>query len=400
MAEKHYLMTGMTPNPGGVEAYIMNLVRHIDPEKVRFDYLVNYEKPIAYEQELRDMGSEIIRLPGRRKHPIRHQMEYRKYFESINGRYDGIYCNLLSLANIDDLIYAKKSRIRRIIAHSHTSDDKGWDWMGIRKNLHRSHQKIIKQYTGDLFACSDLAGIYMFGEDVRFEVLHNTIDTNRFRFNPEVRKKVRKELKIPVDVKVYGTVGRLEKEKNPLFTVEIFHELHKKDPSFQFIHVGDGSMRGEVEKKLREYGLEDCYTITGMVSDSSGYYQAMDAFLFPSLYEGLPVALIEAQAADLPCFLTDTISNETRIIEENYHKLSLEKQPSVWVEEIMRIGTNDEENKYIKTETGKEIRTEIGEAGNAAAPLGIRRDVSERIKAAGYDIIQAAKKMEDYLYHG
>ena len=400
MAEKRYLMTGMTPNPGGVEAYIMNLVRHIDSDKIQFDYLVNYEEPIAYEQELQEMGSKIIRLPGRKKHPLRHQMEYRKYFGNVNSRYDGIYCNLLSLANIDDLIYAKKNCIRRIIAHSHNSNDTGWDILGIRNYLHHSHQGILKQYAERLFACSDLAGKYMFGQDAEFEIVHNAIDTGRFQFDQRKQNEVRESLKIPLSVRVYGTVGRLEEQKNPLFTVEIFHELHKKDPSCQFIHVGDGSMRDEVEKKIREYGLEDCYTITGMVSDSSGYYQAMDAFLFPSLYEGLPVALIEAQAADLPCFLTNTISNETRIIEENYHKLSLEKQPSVWAEEIMRIGTDDEENKHIKMETGKEIRTEIGEAGNAAAPLGIRRDVSERIKAAGYDIIQEAKKMEDYLYHG
>lgn len=105
---KRYLMTGMTPNPGGVEAYIMNLVRHIDPEKVQFDYLVNYEEVIAYEQELRTMGADIIRLPGRRKHPVAHQTVYRKFFKNAGERYDGIYCNLLSLANIDDLTYAKR----------------------------------------------------------------------------------------------------------------------------------------------------------------------------------------------------------------------------------------------------------------------------------------------------
>ena len=390
MAAKRYLMTGMTPNPGGVEAYIMNLVRHLDPEKVRFDYLVNFEEPIAYEEKLREMGSEIIRLPGRRKHPLRHQIEYRRFFRNVNGRYDGIYCNLLSLANIDDLTYAKKNGIRRILAHSHNSDDSGWDIFGIRKYLHRSHQKTIKRYTETLFACSELAGTYMFGKDANFEIVHNAIDPERFRFQPEKRRAIREEMKIPTGVPLYGTVGRMEEQKNPLFIVEIFHELHKKDPDAGLIYVGDGSMRGEVEKKLREYGLWDHCMITGRVSDPSMYYQAMDAFLLPSLYEGLPVALIEAQAADLPCFLTDEISDETKIIGENYHKLSLGQQPSVWAEAIAGVVTG--------VETGK--KTETRGKGIGAVPSHSRRDVSDRIKDAGFDILRTAKKMEDYLYHG
>lgn len=392
MAAKRYLMTGMTPNPGGVEAYIMNLVRHLDPDKVRFDYLVNFEEPIAYEQELRDMGSKIIRLPGRRKHPIHHQIEYRKFFRSKNERYDGIYCNLLSLANIDDLTYAKKSGFKRIIAHSHNADDSGWDIIGIRKRLHQSHQKTLKRYTEKLFACSEQAGAYMFGKDAKFEIIHNAIDADRFRFDEKRRNTVRKELKIPEDARVYGTVGRMEEQKNPLFLIKIFRELHRRDRNSRFIHVGDGSMRGEIEKKLREYGLDDCYTITGRVSDSSGYYQAMDAFLLPSLYEGLPVALVEAQAADLPCFLADTISDETRIIGEKYHKLPLEKQPLGWADMIASGATGTGKDLNAGTETEAE-ETEFVSVYN-------RRDVSDRIKTAGYDIIQAAKKMEDYLYHG
>ena len=384
MQQKKYLMTGMTPNYGGIEAYIMNMARHIDLNKIHFDFLVNYEETIAFEEELRAMGAEIIRLPGRRNAPVRHETEYRKFFEQCRGKYDGIYCNLMSLANIDDLKYAKKNRIERIIAHSHTSDDKGWDIMGIRKYLHRAHQNQLFQYTNELFACSEIAGKYMFGNSAKVRVIHNTIDADKFRFSPQKRAQIRELLNIPLDALAFGTVGRLEQEKNPLFSIEIFRQLHEKDPDSRFIHVGDGSLRQEVEKKLREYGLEKAYLITGAVNDTSGYYQAMDAFIFPSLYEGLPVALIEAQAADLPCFLTDTISDETKIVEENYHKIPLNGGAQIWAETILGInGLNG------------------GHRAEAVLTIATgRRDVSERVKAAGYDITQAAKQMEEYLYYG
>lgn len=384
MQQKKYLMTGMTPNYGGIEAYIMNLARHIDSNKIHFDFLVNYEETIAFEEELRAMGAEIIRLPGRRKAPVRHETEYRKFFEQCRGKYDGIYCNLMSLANIDDLKYAKKSHIERIIAHSHTSDDKGWDIMGIRKYLHCAHQNQLFQYTNEMFACSEIAGKYMFGNSAKVRVIHNTIDADKFRFSPQKREQIRESLNIPLDALAFGTVGRLEQEKNPLFSIEIFRQLHEKDPDSRFIHVGDGSLRQEVEKKLREYGLEKAYLITGAVKDTSGYYQAMDAFIFPSLYEGLPVALIEAQAADLPCFLTDTISDETKIVEENYHKIPLNGGAQIWAETILGINGL---NGGHRVEAVPTIATG-------------RRDVSERVKAAGYDIIQAAKQMEEYLYYG
>lgn len=384
MQQKKYLMTGMTPNYGGIEAYIMNLVRHIDPNKIHFDFLVNYEETIAFEEELQALGAEILRLPGRRKSPVRHEVEYKKFFEQNRGKYDGIYCNLMSLANIDDLRYAKKNHIERIIAHSHTSDDKGWDIMGIRKYLHRAHQKQLFQYTNELFACSEVAGKYMFGDSAKIRVIHNTIDTGKFRFCMEKRERIKNSLNIPLNARVFGTVGRLEQEKNPMFIVEIFRKLHKKDPESWFIHVGDGSLYEEMKKKLREYGLEDQYLLVGSVNDSSGYYQAMDAFIFPSLYEGLPVALIEAQAADLPCFLTDTISDETKIVEENYHKIPLNGGAQIWAETILGING-------------------LNGGHRAEAVLTIttgRRDVSERVKAAGYDITQAAKQMEEYLYYG
>ena len=373
MAAKRYLMTGMTPNPGGVEAYIMNLVRHVDPKKVQFDYLVNYEEPVAYEQELRGMGAEIIRLPGRRKHPVGHQLAYKKFFSGRGKQYDGIYCNVLSLANIDDLIYAKQAGIKRIIAHSHNSNDTGWDLMGIRKHLHQEHQKMMGIYAEKLFACSDIAGYFMFGEHADFEVVHNAIDAEKYAFHAEKRNQIRRKLNIPDEVRVYGTVGRLEEQKNPRFLLEIFRCLREKDPGCKFIHVGDGSLRDEIERKIKEYGLENDYLITGAVDDASGYYQAMDVFLFPSLYEGLPVALIEAQAADLPCFLTDIISDETKIIKKNYYKISLDRGADFWAEEIFENVTTDS------------INTE-------------RRNMTEWIKRAGYDIEQSAKKMEEYLY--
>lgn len=156
-------------------------------------------------------------------------------------------------------------------------------------------------------------------------------------FSQEKRNQIRTQLKIH---QIHGCMEQLDGWKNKKIQVlfmDVFRCLHEKDPECRFIHVGDGSLRGEIEKKIGEYGLEKAYLITGAVNDTSGYYQAMDAFIFPSLYEGLPVALIEAQAADLPCFLTDTISDETKIVEENYHKIPLNGGAQIWAETILGI---------------------------------------------------------------
>lgn len=373
MGRRRYLMTGMTPNPGGVEAYIMNLVRNMDEDKVIFDFLVNFDGAIAFEKELRARGSRVIHLAGRRKHPWCHYRDYQCFFRKYGNDYDGIYCNLLSLANIDDLRYARKYGISRIIAHAHNSSDSGWDLLGIRKKLHLLHQKTLQAYADLCFACSRQAGQWMFGIGTDFEVIHNGIDMGRFCFDQDRRRKARNRWNIPPDTVVFGTIGRLDIQKNPLFLPEVFYHIKEYYCNSVFLHVGEGVLREEMEKKIREYDLEESYRLEGACADSSEYYQAMDVFLLPSLFEGLSISMVEAQACDLPCFVSDTVSEETKLMNERYRPLPLNAGAKVWAKEIHRYLTESRSR---------------------------RTDRSEEIMKAGYDIREVSKKMEERLYHG
>lgn len=366
-------MTGMTPNPGGVEAYIMNLVRNMNSDKVMFDFLVNFEEPVAFEEELKARGSWVIRLAGRRKHPWRHYKDYQTFFRKYGKAYDGIYCNMLSLANIDDLHYSKTYGIPRIIVHAHNSLDSGWDILGIRGRLHLLHQKTLQKYADVCFACSRQAGQWMFGMEAHYEVIHNAIDMERFRYDPERRKEIRNQWNISPDTVVYGTVGRLDVQKNPLFLPEVFYHIRESHGNCIFLHVGDGALRGEMEKKIRQYGLEGSYRLEGTCDDSAEYYQVMDAFLFPSFYEGLGISLIEAQACDLPCFVSQAIPAEARAIEQQYISLSLDAGSEAWAREILKFMARNRCN---------------------------RKERTEEIRRAGYDIKEVSRMMEERLYDG
>lgn len=351
----------------------MNLVRNMNSDKVMFDFLVNFEEPVAFEEELKARGSWVIRLAGRRKHPWRHYKDYQTFFRKYGKAYDGIYCNMLSLANIDDLHYSKTYGIPRIIVHAHNSLDSGWDILGIRGRLHLLHQKTLQKYADVCFACSRQAGQWMFGMEAHYEVIHNAIDMERFRYDPERRKEIRNQWNISPDTVVYGTVGRLDVQKNPLFLPEVFYHIRESHGNCIFLHVGDGALRGEMEKKIRQYGLEGSYRLEGTCDDSAEYYQVMDAFLFPSFYEGLGISLIEAQACDLPCFVSQAIPAEARAIEQQYISLSLDAGSEAWAREILKFMARNRCN---------------------------RKERTEEIRRAGYDIKEVSRMMEERLYDG
>jgi len=332
---RKFLITGMTPNAGGIEAYIMNLVQNIDLEKVHFDFLVNFREPIAFECKLKEMGSRVYRLPGRWKHPLRHYLEYIKFFSKYARFYDGIYCNVLSLSNIDDLLFAKRYQVGMMIVHAHNSSDSGPDLFRLRDFLHNRHKRKIEKLAPILLSCSKQAGEWMFGESSKFQVINNAISTHKFKFSSERRRMIRDKLKIDSSVLVFGTVGRLEIQKNPQFLIEIFCRIKQTFPQAIFLHIGEGSLRPEMEEKINQYHLENSYLMMGSCEDPSDFYQAMDAFIFPSLYEGLGIALIEAQACGLPCFVSDTVPDEACIIRKQCMPLSLSRTADEWAAEII-----------------------------------------------------------------
>ena len=365
------LITGMTENPGGIEAYIMNIYRNVDHSKLQFDFIVNSNCKIAYNEEISAYGGQIFRLHGRRENPLLHLLDYYLFFKNHSQRYNGIYVNALSLANIDAIKLAYKFNIKKRILHAHNNADIGASYLGIRTLLHKCHRYSIKKYATHLFACSNAAGKWMFGKKAKYAIINNAIDTKNYRYNSCLRSKLRKKLNISSHTFVIGTVGRLEPQKNPLFLIDIFYQIKKTKADSLCLHIGDGTLKHDMEERIKHYQIQNDYRLLGSKPDTSDYYQIFDAFIFPSLFEGLGISLIEAQACDLPCFISDTIPQEAILLKENVHCFSLQADSITWANGIL--------------------------ANTLKSPKD-RIDVSDKICVAGFDIMTEVKKIEKVLY--
>lgn len=365
---KRILVTGLTENPGGVESYFMNVCRHLDHRKLKFDFIKHTGQPLAYEDELRASGGKVFYLTGRRKNPLLHYRDYQAFFSRYGRRYDGIYCNLLSLANIDDLKFARRYGIPLRIAHAHNNGDDAAGFRRLRAGLHRFHQRVIDQYATKRLACSEPAGKWMFG-DRGFEIIHNAIDLSRFRYSGNMRKEMRARLGLSDHTLVLGTAGRLAAQKNPLFLVDIFKAVHSRFPDSVFLHLGDGPLRQEMEQAVRSSRLKDHYLLMGNQEEIQQYYLTMDAFLFPSLYEGLGISLVEAQAMRLHCFISAGIPGEAVLVPELCRRMDSGAGADEWAEAILR-----EQPDFL-----------------------YRPDPSQLLRQKGYDIKTEALKIQQLL---
>lgn len=351
-------------NRGGAEAMIMNLYRKIDRTKVQFDFIENTFEKAAYDHEIREMGGIIYNCPhftGR--NCFQYRKWWKRFFQEHKGEYHVIHGHIGSTAAIY-LMEAKKAGLFTI-AHSHNS---GTDYSLI--SILYSAISFPTRYIADyFFACSEIAGRDRFGKRVTsgesYSVLHNAISTENYAFNKEIRDQVRTEMSV-CNERVVGHIGRFETQKNHRFLIAIFKEISKRYSAVKFLLVGDGYLRKEIERLVSENGLQDYVVFTGVRSDVSRIMQAMDCFVFPSLYEGLPVTMVEAQTAGLPCVMSEKVPTETILTKELVTVMPLSASAEEWAEHI--ISRLDEK----------------------------RCDHSEEVRAAGYDISVTAKWLEDF----
>lgn len=368
---KRFLITGMTEKPGGIESYIMTLYRRLDHSELQFDFINNTPFRLAYEDEIRQAGGRIIPLTGRRRNPAAHYFDYARFYRRDAGKYAGIYCNLMSLSNIDDLRQAARYGIPMRIVHSHCASDGGCDDSLIRRALHHWHQKEAARYATERFACSEAAGKWMFGAEA-FRFIPNAIDLKKYDYNEALRAAVRKELKAKDTTLILGTAGRLETPKNPLFMVEVFAEFLRLCPEALFLHLGEGSLKEQMEAQIKRLGVAGKYLLLGSQLDAGRYYQAMDGFLFPSRSEGFGIALLEAQAAGLLCFLSEQIPQEAQAVPELCHVTAVRDGAGKWAAVI------------------------AGEMKRRGSRCGR----SWELRRQGYDSETEAKKMEALLLRG
>lgn len=327
-------------NRGGLETMLMNYYRHIDRSRVQFDFLAHRQERADYDDEIESMGGYIYRLPRLVPWSRSYKKALDRFFETHPG-YKIIHVHQDCLS----AVILKAAKIRGIpvrIAHSHNaSQDKD-----LKYPIKLFYKQFIPKYATDLFACGQNAGKWMFGGKP-FRILNNAVDTAVYVHNPEISRRVRQELGIEEEAFVVGHVGRFCPQKNHTFLLEIFSQIAVQDSLARLLLVGDGTLRPAIEQKAASLGLTHKIIYTGVRSDVPALLQAMDVFVFPSLYEGLPVTMVEAQAAMLHCHISDTIPAEC-VITDLVYRHSLQSSPAEWATSVLsasrsydRVATKD-----------------------------------------------------------
>ena len=312
-------MVGMSTDKGGVESYIKNLCEHLDSK----EFEVIYSWP-----EMKIEGKKWIQ-PLNRHNYIKYCNFWHHFFKE--NKFDVIYYNTCDIVSVDLLKFAKRAGVPVRIIHSHNTDTqfkKKW----FHRITEKNNRKNIGNIATNLLACSEEAGRWMFGEN-EFVLIKNGIDLKKYLYNIQVRDECRRKLGLDKEYLI-GCVGRLDPQKNPLMSVDIMKKISMIDEMARFIFIGDGELKEKVEKAVKRKELEDKVFMLGARDDVNKWYSALDCLIMPSLFEGLPFTLVEAQAAGLPCVASSAVSvtaNLTGLVQY----IGLEEDVEIWANKIL-----------------------------------------------------------------
>lgn len=345
---------------GGIKSVIMNYYRHIDKSKVQFDIFVYDSSTDKDYTEIENMGGKVIEMPSLRN-PLKHIITLKRIFREKQYKCIHGYLNTL---NVFPMLAGKLAKVPvRISENLSTAHP------GERKSLIKNVLKPFScTFPTHIAANSKYSAVWMYGEKrlPQCEIFNNGLDLNVYKFNPVVRQEVRQNLGLE-DNFVIGHIGRYQYQKNHNFLIDIFNALHKKDPKSKLLLVGYGKIKNEIFEKIARLGLSESVIDCGQTENIMPLYNAMDCFVLPSYYEGLPVVGIEAQATGLPCIMSTEVTDETAITQ-NAEFISLEKSAEYWADKILKWKNYN------------------------------RKDVSGQISRSGYDIVTEAKKLEKYYF--
>lgn len=313
---------------GGVESVIYNYYRHIDHTKVQFDFYIDDDSTVSMPQDILDTGARCYVIPRYQKLPQNMAAMYR-HFKS--EKYQIVHSNLNTLS-IFPLCAAWAARVPVRIAHSHSTAGKGETKKNILKYLLRPFAKI---FATDYVACSWYAGQWLFGkkaiEQGKVTIFNNAIELDRFKYDSAVRDEVREELGLEGKF-VIGHVGRFCYQKNQDFLIDVFQEIYKRNQDAVLLLVGDGEDKARIEKRVKN--LRGGVILLGNRTDVDRLYQAMDVFVFPSRYEGLGMAAVEAQICGLWVVASSAVPDEA-VISERMCRLSLSTSIGIWADMVM-----------------------------------------------------------------
>ena len=351
---------------GGVEIFVMNMFRNIDCDKFQFDFLIYDESKKEFYDEVIQKGSTVHYC---KKKYTNKFLEFLWEIRQINRildktDYDIIHCHSCSLFGIlRAAIPARRHKHMKVISHAHNP---GMSTGTFFDTLSRKALKSILSHTVDYgLTCSDVAGeskyTKKFRETPRYRMINNAIDTQRYVQDVRARNEIRERLKIDDGAFVVGNIGRLEKQKNQFYLIDIFEKIHDKNTNSVLLIVGGGSLEAQLRKKAADKGLTDYIIFTGVQKSAEIFYQAMDCFVLPSIYEGFPFVLVEAQVNGLNCFISDVIT-KTANISGGVNFISLSASADEWADEILKLGQKRMDKEQIeKVKSAVELKNVVNE---------------------------------------
>lgn len=352
-------MVGMSSDRGGVESYIVNLAAHLNSEEFQ----------IVYDWREIIVDGVKWKRPKNRHNYFKWGNFWMNFFKT--NHFDCLYINACDIISIDLLRFGRMAGIPVRIIHSHSSGIQ----QGITQKLSLFHRicewhnrKVLHKYATHLLACSQVAGRWMF-DGRAFQIIKNGIDLDKYAYRDESRSKCRSMFNIDNDVPLIGCIGRLDPPKNPFRSVEIAKAILRMRPDARIVFVGDGEMRSALQQKVAETGLEDKILFPGAVDNVNEWMSAVDCLMMPSLFEGLPFVLVEAQAAGLPCIVSSAVSQEADL-SGLLKFISLEASSETWAKEILDHCSRK------------------------------RPDISRQLAEAGYSIKDSVKTVEKILRMG
>lgn len=322
-----------TLNRGGAENVIMNVYRNIDREQVQFDFVIPSEREWEFSSEVRSLGGIIYGCP---KLSWSTYFQYKKWWKDFfahHKEYKVLHSHIRSTASIY-IPMAKRNGLKTII-HSHSTSNGS----GYKSIIKRILQLPLRYQADYLFACSTEAGKWLFGEEStnrnNYFFFPNCIDLEKYGYSEKKRKIIRNQYSIAHDCFVIGHVGSFRDAKNHELIIRVFKDLKRKCEKAILLLVGDGEKKESIKQLCEELGINDSVIFTGLQEDTSPYYSAMDCFFFPSLWEGLPVSVVESQANGLNSIISDVITKDVQVTDL-VHPISLIVSRNIWVDELLK----------------------------------------------------------------
>lgn len=348
-----HVIAGM--GSGGAESFLMNMCRHMDRDKIQFDFLLRSNENIYFD-ELNSLGCRVYYTAPFPRHWLKNILQTWRIIKQ--NQYKIIHVHANALLYVFPLMIAKKLGVPCRIMHSHST----FMLYSKARIIHDYNKRRIHEIATDCFACSERAGKWMYGD--RYRIINNAIDVDKFKFDQIAREKIRRDFNIPAGAFVVGHVGRFWPEKNHVFLLRVFCQLLQEKPNAYLVLIGEGGLESKIKDLACDLGISDRVIFAGVRKDVNKALSAFDVFAFPSIYEGLGIVVIEAQANGLATVCSEAVPDNA-ILLNNVKRISLDQGPQFWADTIMQSNTQ-------RVEPGRHLAQ------------------------GGFDINIEAKKLQDY----